>query len=68
MTCVSTDEEEWWRQMQHLGWDSFTEKIEADGTDQLHRVKQAIFKDLQPHKQADGIHFDKAVFFVCGTK
>jgi ubiquinone/menaquinone biosynthesis C-methylase UbiE len=68
MTFVSTDEEEWWRQMQHLGWDSFTERIEDAGTGRLQGVKEAIFKDLQPHKQADGIHFDKAVFFVCGVK
>lgn len=68
MTFVSTDEEEWWRQMQHLGWDSFIEKIESEGSDQLQRVKGAIFKDLQRYKQADGIHFGKAVFFVHGVK
>ena len=68
MTFISTDEEEWWRQMQHLGWDSFIEKIENVGTDQLQRVKEAIFKDLQHHKQKDGIHFDKVVFFVCGVR
>lgn len=68
MTFVSTDEEEWWRQMQHLGWDSFMEKIEADGTDRLQRVKEAVFNDLQRYKQADGIRFDKVVFFVCGVK
>jgi len=68
MTFISTDEEEWWRQMQHLGWDSLIEKIENDGTDQLQRVKEAIFKALQRYKQADGIHFDKVVFFVCGVK
>jgi ubiquinone/menaquinone biosynthesis C-methylase UbiE len=68
MTFISTDEEEWWRQMQHLGWDTFIETIENDGADQLQRVKGAIFKDLQRYKQADGIHFDKVVFFVCGVK
>jgi ubiquinone/menaquinone biosynthesis C-methylase UbiE len=68
MTFVSTDEEEWWRQMQHLGWDSLTKKIERDGSDRLQRVKGAIFEDLQRHRQADGIHFDKAVFFVSGLK
>jgi ubiquinone/menaquinone biosynthesis C-methylase UbiE len=65
MTFISTDEEEWWKQMQHLGWDSLIENV---GTDQLQRVKEAIFKDLQRYKQTDGIHFDKAVFFVCGVK
>ena len=68
MTFVSTDEEEWWRQMQHLGWDSLMKRIENGGTDQLQRVKEAIFKDLRRHKEADGVHFDKAVFLVCGTK
>jgi SAM-dependent methyltransferase len=68
MTFVSTDEEEWWRQMQHLGWGSLTEKIGDDGSGRLHRVKEAIFEDLQRYKQADGIHFDKVVFFVCGLK
>jgi len=68
MTFISTNEEEWWRQMQHLGWNSFIEKIENVGTDQLQRVKEAIFKDLQRYKQTNGIHFEKAVFFVCGVK
>lgn len=67
-TFVSTDEEEWWRQMQHLGWDSLTKKIEGDGSDRLQRVKEAIFEDLQRYRQADGIHFDKVVFFVSGLK
>ncbi len=68
MTFISTDEEEWWRQMQRLGWDSLTEKIEKEGSDRLQRVKEAIFEDLQCYKQADGIHFDKVVFFVSGLK
>jgi SAM-dependent methyltransferase len=68
MTFVSTDEEEWWRQMQHLGWDSLTKKIEGDGSDRLQRVKEAIFENLQRYRQADGIHFDKVVFFVSGLK
>jgi hypothetical protein len=54
--------------MQHLGWDSLIEKIKKDGNDRLQRVKKAIFEDLQRYKQADGIHFDKAVFFVRGLK
>jgi hypothetical protein len=68
MTFISTDEEEWWRQMQHLGWDSLLEKIEKAGADQLQRVKSGIFEDLQRYKQADGIRFDKLVFFVRGVK
>jgi ubiquinone/menaquinone biosynthesis C-methylase UbiE len=68
MTFVSMDEEEWWRQMLHLGWDSLIEKIEKDGADKLQTVKGAILKDLQQFKQADGICFDKVVFFVHGLK
>jgi SAM-dependent methyltransferase len=68
MGFVSTDEEEWWRQMQALGWASLTEKIESAGTDHLQRLKEAIFKDLHCFKQEDGIHFDKVVFFVRGVK
>jgi ubiquinone/menaquinone biosynthesis C-methylase UbiE len=67
-TFISTDEEEWWRQMLHVGWASLMEKIERNGNDQLLRIKDAIFKDLQQYKQADGIYFAKKVFFVCGTK
>jgi ubiquinone/menaquinone biosynthesis C-methylase UbiE len=68
MTFVSTDEEEWWRQMLHLGWDSFIEKIETEGKDRLQKLKVAIFKDLQRYKRDNGIHFDKVVFFVSGVK
>ena len=65
MTFVSTDEEEWWRQMQHVGWGFLIRKIKAES---LKRVKEAIFKELQPYKRSDGIHFKKRVFFVYGVK
>ena len=65
MTFISTDEEEWWQQMQHLGWKSFIDRI---GTDELRRIKEAIFNDLQPYKRIDGIHFKKAAFFVDSVK
>jgi len=68
MTFVSTDEEEWWRMMLYLGWDSFIDKIMNDGTDQLQRIKRVIFKDLKSHKHTDGILFDKVVFIVYGDK
>jgi SAM-dependent methyltransferase len=68
ITCVSTDQEEWWRQMLHVGWDSLIDKIEDQGSDQLQRIKGAILHDLQRFKQADGIHFDKVVFFCSGVK
>jgi SAM-dependent methyltransferase len=62
MTFVSTDEEEWWRQMQNIGWDSLIRKIGCGETGELRRVKEAIFRDLQPYKRSDGIHFEKVVF------
>lgn len=65
MTFVSTDEEELWRQVRQVGWDSLLDKIEAE---QLQGVKQAIFEDLQRYRHADGIRFDKVVFFVSGVK
>jgi len=68
MTFVSTDEEEWWRQMQQIGWDSILENIGRRDADQLQKIKAAIFKDLQSYKHSDGIHFDKEVFFVRSVK
>jgi len=65
MTFVSTDEEEWWRQKLHLGWDEHLEKIDPD---RLKELKEAIFRDLQVFRHADGLHFDKLVFFVSGKK
>ena len=67
-TFVSTDKEEWWRQMLHLDWAPFIEKIEKKGADQLQRVKGAIFEELQGHKQVDGICFEKWVTLVRGVK
>ncbi len=68
MTFVSTDEEEWWRQMEHLGWDSLTKKIKRASPGELRRVKKAIFEDLQAYKRPEGICFRKVVFFVSGVK
>jgi hypothetical protein len=68
MTFVSTDEEAWWGQMLQVGWRSLFEKIENNGADRPGEIKEAIFKDLQRFKKADGIHFDKVVFFVSGVK
>ena len=65
---VSTDEEEWWRQMQYIGWDVFFEKIRVEDEHKPQRIKEAILKDLQSHKRQDGIHFTKTVFFICGVK
>jgi SAM-dependent methyltransferase len=68
MTFVSTDEEEWWRQMQQVGWDPLLRKIESGEADRLREIKESVFKDLQHYRQDDGICFDKAVFFVRGVK
>jgi len=68
LPVISTDEEEWWRQMQQVGWDSLLGKIERSGEFKVQRIKEAIFKDLQEYKQTDGIHFTKKVFFVSGIK
>ncbi|PWB50453.1 MAG: hypothetical protein C3F13_16000 [Anaerolineales bacterium] len=68
MTFVSTDEEEWWRQMQRLGWKSLLDRIELIDANQFTRMKEAIFKDLQSCKQEDGLHFTKSVFYVKGIK
>lgn len=67
-TFVSTDEEEWWRQMRHLGWDTLIDNIDRNEFDQMQRVKQAIFEDLQQFKQPNGIQFTKKVNFVHGIK
>jgi ubiquinone/menaquinone biosynthesis C-methylase UbiE len=65
---ISTDEEEWWRQMMHLGWDSLIDNIKQKGIEQVQSIKKAIFEELQQYKQSDGIQFAKTVFFICGMK
>lgn len=65
---ISTDEEEFWRQMEHVGWDIFFEKIEKVEANKLLQIKHAVFQDLQDHKQLDGIHFTKSVFYLSGMK
>jgi hypothetical protein len=54
--------------MQNIGWDSLFEKITINSADKLQKIKEAIFKDLQPYKQPDGIHFTKSIFFITGVK
>ena len=65
---VSTDEEEWWQQMQYIGWDIFFEKIRLEDDHTPQRIKEAILTDIQSHKHPDGIHFTKSVYFVSGVK
>jgi ubiquinone/menaquinone biosynthesis C-methylase UbiE len=65
MIFVSIDKEEWWQQMQHLGWDDIFENMTSD---RLQFIKQAIFEELQPFQHTDGLHFTKRVFFTHGVK
>ena len=65
MTFVSTDEEEWWQQMQQVGWESLLAKLDAK---LVRKLKAAILRDLQEYKAGKGIIFEKKVIFVCGHK
>ena len=65
---VSAGEEEWWDLMNDLGWRRYLAKMENVGDERLRRVKEALFKDLESHKRADGIHFTKSVLFATGIK
>jgi len=67
-TFISTDEEKWWRQMRQVGWASLLDNIARKGSDRFQIIKEAVFKDLQQFKRADGIQFDKKVFFVFSVK
>jgi SAM-dependent methyltransferase len=60
--------EAWWQQMRSVGWDRPFENVESLGPDRLREFKQAVFKGLERHKRADGVHFAKAVSFVFGAK
>jgi len=65
MAFFSTDEEEWWQQMQQVGWESLLAKLDDKV---VRKLKAAIFRDLQEYKAGKGIIFEKKVFFVCGHK
>ena len=66
---VSASEEEWWEMVNSLAaWRRYLARIENGGTERLQRIKEALFKDLQSHKRADGIHFTKSVLFATGIK
>jgi hypothetical protein len=42
--------------------------MENVGAERLQSIKEALFKDLEGHKRADGIHFVKSVLFATGSK
>jgi len=65
MAFFSTDEEEWWQQMQQVGWESLLAKLDAKV---VRKLKAAIFRDLRDYQAGSDIIFEKKVFFVCGYK
>jgi SAM-dependent methyltransferase len=65
LTCLSTDEDEFWQQMLFVGWQPILDTL---GEAEQQGIKDAVLKDLQAQKGADGIIFDKTVFFVCAQK
>lgn len=64
----STDEEEWWEQMRHLGWEFYFDRLEEMGSNTLQTFKESVFIDLEKYKHPDGILFTKSVFYACGKK
>lgn len=60
--------EQWWEQMQRVGWDEPLDKVKSLGPKRLARFKEAVFRDLNQFQQADGIHFAKTVSFAFGIK
>jgi ubiquinone/menaquinone biosynthesis C-methylase UbiE len=65
---ISTNEEEWWLEMQYIGWDYFFNKIRKVGPSIAQGLKDTIFTELQLFKQSDGFHFTKSAFYVSGVK
>ena len=65
---VCAGKEQWWEQMRHVGWDEPLETVKSLGPDRLQAFKEAVFRDLDPFQQAEGIHFTKTVSFVFATK
>jgi len=68
VTCISVDEQEWWRQMKQVGWDSLLEKIRQNSVERYVELKALTFEDLQRFKYGDEIRFRKVVFFLSGIK
>lgn len=64
----STNEEEWWEQMRHVGWDRYFGRLEKMGANMLQVFKESVFKDLEKYKHPDGIHFTKSVLYAIGEK
>ena len=62
------DEEEWWQEMQDIGWRHHLKEIEAKGKDKLKRFKEYSFEVLQDYWDGDSLRFIESVFFGFGTK
>ena len=65
---ISTDEEEWWQQMQAVGWKSLTERLKIADSAKYNRIKEAILHELAAYRYSDGIRFSKTVIFASGIK
>lgn len=63
---VSTDEEEWWWQMWGTGWGEHIRRVARTDGDEVERLKERVFEDLQQHRHRDGIRFSKTVLFALG--
>jgi len=64
---VSADEETWWRQMEQVGWRRYLKESDTMGPGALEQLKANVFRDLQRHKDGEGIHFTKWVFLAFAT-
>lgn len=65
---VSDNEEQWWQQMNDIGWHRYFEEVERMGAKKLSIFKEAVFEGLQAYKHKDGIHFTKSVIYAIGEK
>ncbi|MHA2249596.1 MAG: class I SAM-dependent methyltransferase [Candidatus Kariarchaeaceae archaeon] len=64
-TLFFQDGEEYWEQMQRLGWSYYLKKLP---TAKQEKLKEYVFKDLQGLMDNDGIKFEREVIFAFGKK
>jgi len=64
-TLVFQNAEEYWMQMQRLGWRYYLNKMTTADQEKL---KEYTFKKLQSHMNTDGISFEREVLFAYGEK
>ena len=58
---VFQDVEEYWEQMQRLGWSHYLNKLTTTNQGKL---KEYTFKELQDRMDVDGIKFEREVLFA----